>query len=90
MRGFTKVEVLTLVGIMAMLAALVSVLMPQPVVHVEIKEVTVAAPEGKYAVQTGTSFAAPAVTGICALLLGAYPDLSPYEVKSALKALAGV
>ena len=44
MRGFTKVEVLTLVGIMAMLAALVIVLMPQPVVHVEIKEVNVAAP----------------------------------------------
>ncbi len=50
--------------------------------------VTVAAPEGKYTVQTGTSFAAPAVTGICALLLGAFPKLSPYEVKSALNALA--
>lgn len=52
-------------------------------------EVTVAAPEGKYTVQTGTSFAAPAVTGICALLLGAFPSLSPYEVKSVLKALGG-
>jgi len=44
MQGFTKVEVLTLVGIMAVLAALVIVLMPQPVVHVEIKEVNVSAP----------------------------------------------
>lgn len=44
MRGFTKVEVLTLVGIMAVLAALVIVLMPRPVVHVEIKEVQVSAP----------------------------------------------
>jgi hypothetical protein len=44
MRGFTKVEVVTLVGIMALLAALVIVLMPQPVVHVEIKEVKVTAP----------------------------------------------
>jgi hypothetical protein len=44
MQGFTKVEVVTLVGIMAVLAALVIVLMPQPVVHVEIKEVNVAGP----------------------------------------------
>jgi len=44
MGGFTKVEVLTLVGIMAVLAALVIVLMPQPVVHVEIKEVKVSVP----------------------------------------------
>jgi subtilisin family serine protease len=52
-------------------------------------EVTVAAPGGKYTVQTGSSFAAPAVTGICALLLGAFPSLTPYEMKSALRALAG-
>lgn len=45
MKGFTKVEVVTLVGIMVVLAALVIVLMPQPVVQVEIKEVKVAAPE---------------------------------------------
>jgi hypothetical protein len=44
MQGFTKVEVLTLAGIMAVLAALVIVLMPSPVVHVEIKEVNVAGP----------------------------------------------
>lgn len=50
--------------------------------------VTVAAPGGKYAVQTGTSFATAAVSGLCALLLGAYPELSPFEVKSALKGLA--
>jgi len=52
------------------------------------EDVTVAAPGGKYTVQNGTSFAAPAVTGLCALLLGAHPELTPYEVKSVLKHLA--
>jgi hypothetical protein len=44
LQGFTRVEVLTLAGIMAVLVALVIVLMPQPVVHVEIKEVNLGAP----------------------------------------------
>jgi subtilisin family serine protease len=39
-------------------------------------------------VVTGTSFATPTVTGLCALLLGIAPDLRPYEVKAALKGLA--
>ena len=37
---------------------------------------------------TGTSFATPAISGLCALLLGAYPGLQPYEVKSVLRAKA--
>jgi subtilisin len=49
------------------------------------EDVRVAAADGNYAVQTGTSFAAPVVAGLCAVLLGAYPDLTPFEVKSALK-----
>jgi subtilisin family serine protease len=34
---------------------------------------------------TGTSFATPTVTGLCALLLGAFPDLRPFELKTLLK-----
>jgi subtilisin len=49
------------------------------------QDVTVAAADGNYAVQTGTSFAAPVVAGLCAVLVGAYPDLTPFEIKSALK-----
>ena len=37
--GFTVVEILVLVGIMGVLVALVILLRPQPIVHVEIKEV---------------------------------------------------
>jgi subtilisin family serine protease len=52
------------------------------------EDVPVAAPGGKYTLQNGTSFATPAVTGLCALLLGAHPGLTPYELKSVLKHLA--
>jgi len=38
--------------------------------------------------QTGTSFATPAVTGLCALLVGAYPDLKLFELKTLLKHFA--
>ncbi len=34
---------------------------------------------------TGTSFATPTVTGLCALLVGAFPDLRLFELKSLLK-----
>lgn len=49
------------------------------------EEVVVAAAGGGYTTMTGTSFATPAVTGICALLVGAYPDLRPFEIKSVLR-----
>jgi len=48
----------------------------------------VAAPGGGETTMTGTSFAAPAVTGLCALLVGACPDLRPFEVKSLLRAFS--
>jgi len=51
-------------------------------------KVTVAAPGGGYTVMTGTSFATPAVAGLCALLLGAFGSLHPFEVKTVLKAHA--
>ncbi len=52
------------------------------------EEVAVAAAGGGHTTMTGTSFATPAVTGLCALLVGAYPDLFPYDVKSLLRAFA--
>ncbi|MHC5010183.1 MAG: S8 family peptidase [Planctomycetota bacterium] len=53
------------------------------------EEVEVAAAGGGHTSKTGTSFATPAVAGLCALLLGAYPDLRPFEIKTLLKAYAG-
>jgi len=44
---------------------------------------------GGYREMTGTSFATPTVTGLCALLLGAFPDLRPFELKTILKHSAG-
>jgi subtilisin len=52
-------------------------------------DVVVAAPGGGYTVKTGTSFATPAVAACCALLVGAYPGLRPFEVKTLLKAVGG-
>ncbi|MFB3820168.1 MAG: S8 family serine peptidase [Candidatus Methylomirabilales bacterium] len=52
------------------------------------EDVVVAAPGGGTTTLTGTSFAAPAVSGICALLVGASPDLRPFEVKSLLRAFS--
>jgi subtilisin len=49
------------------------------------EEVVVAAAGGGYTTMTGTSFATPAVSGLCALLTGAFPDLRPFEVKSILR-----
>jgi subtilisin len=50
--------------------------------------VVVAAPGGGTTVKTGTSFATPAVSGLCALLVGAWPELHPFDVKSLLRAFA--
>ncbi len=44
---------------------------------------------GGYRNLTGNSFACPHIVGIIALLLEKYPDLTPFEVKSALYAIAG-
>jgi subtilisin family serine protease len=52
------------------------------------EDVMVAAPGGGTTRLTGTSFAAPAVSGICALLVGACPDLRPFDVKTLLRAFA--
>ncbi|MBI4618053.1 MAG: S8 family serine peptidase [Planctomycetes bacterium] len=51
-------------------------------------DVVVAEPGGGHAVQTGTSFATPAASALCAVVLGAFPDLVPFEVKTVLKAMA--
>lgn len=51
-------------------------------------QIRVAAPGGGYAVQTGTSFATPHVTGIVALMLEKWPDLLPVEVKTLLKSFS--
>jgi subtilisin family serine protease len=44
---------------------------------------------GGYITATGNSFAAPRMAGIVALLLGKFPDLTPFQVKTVLQALAG-
>lgn len=53
------------------------------------ENVPCAAAGGGYTTMTGTSFASPAVSGLCALLVGAYPTLRPFDVKSLLRAFAG-
>lgn len=45
-------------------------------------------PGGGYRNLTGNSFACPHIAGIIALLLDAYPNLTPFQVKSALYAIA--
>ncbi len=42
-------------------------------------------PQGSYTYATGTSFAAPHVSGIAALLLSEYPDLTASQVRRALE-----
>ncbi len=49
------------------------------------ENVTVAHPGNSYRTMTGTSFATPAMSAVCALLLGAFPDLRPFEVRSVLR-----
>jgi subtilase family protein len=45
---------------------------------------------GGYTTKTGTSFATPTVSAFCALLVGAHPDLRPFEIKTILKAFSGI
>lgn len=42
---------------------------------------------GGYQLQTGTSFATPHVTGICALLREAFPGINSWEAKTILKSI---
>ena len=51
-------------------------------------EVKTTWPGGGYRQLTGNSFACPYITGIIALIKEAYPDLTPFQVKSILYALA--
>jgi subtilisin family serine protease len=50
------------------------------------EDVPAAAPNGGYTRLTGTSFATPMVSALCARLLGAFPALQPFEVRSVLRA----
>jgi subtilisin family serine protease len=52
------------------------------------ENVLAAAPNGGYTRLTGTSFATPMVTALCARLLGNFPMLRPFEVRSALRILS--
>jgi len=45
-------------------------------------------PGGGYRQLTGNSFACPYITGIIALIMEAYPTLTPFQVKSVLYAIA--
>ena len=45
-------------------------------------------PNGEYRNLTGNSFACPHIVGVIALLLETHPDLTPFQVKSALYAIA--
>ena len=49
------------------------------------EDVCVALPGGGHALRAGTSYAAPAIAGLCALILGAFPDARPFDVKSMLR-----
>ena len=49
------------------------------------ENVTVAAPGGLYTTRRGTSYATPAVSALCAVMLGAFPGLLPFEVRTVLK-----
>ena len=47
--------------------------------------VTVVQKGGGYTVRSGTSLATPVMSGLSALLLGAFPGLLPFEVRTVLK-----
>ena len=51
-------------------------------------EVRTTWPGGGYRQLTGNSFACPYIVGIIALLMEAYPDLTPFQVKTILYAIA--
>jgi subtilisin family serine protease len=49
------------------------------------ENVTVPVPGGGYTTVSGTSLATPVISGLCAVMLGAFPGLLPFEVRSVLK-----
>lgn len=51
-------------------------------------QVRAAWPGGGYRQLTGNSFACPHMVGVIALIMEAYPDLTPFQVKTVLYALA--
>lgn len=51
-------------------------------------QVKVPAPGGGFAIQTGTSFATANVSGVAALLLECFPNLTAVEIKTALRAFS--
>jgi subtilisin family serine protease len=51
-------------------------------------EINVAWKDGKNITATGNSFACPYVTGMVARVLGKHPGLTPFEVKTVLRAVA--
>jgi subtilisin family serine protease len=59
---------------------------PAPPVEFFARGVDVEVPwrDGGQIVGTGNSFAAPHMTGICALILAKHPELAPFQVKSVL------
>ncbi|MEU4574372.1 MULTISPECIES: S8 family serine peptidase [Nonomuraea] len=52
--------------------------------HARGVKVPVAWPGGREIRSTGNSFAAPHITGICALILGKHPWLTPFQLKTVL------
>ena len=44
--------------------------------------------EGKTIVATGNSFAAPHIAGVLTLILAKHPELTPFQAKTVLMALA--
>ena len=63
--------------------------LPQNVIEFAARgmNVSTSAPGGGYQLQTGTSFACPHVSGICALLRELYPRANSWEIKTILKSL---
>ncbi len=53
------------------------------------ENITIANVGGGYTTKSGTSFATPMVSAFCAMLVGLYPGLRPFEIKSLLKHYAG-
>jgi subtilisin len=51
-------------------------------------DVEVAWPGGGRVRATGNSFATPHIAGLCALILGKHPGLTPFEIKTVLRATA--